>query len=224
MSKKRVVSIGGHSLDAELMGGPLLIKSVENGAKCTFMHVTTGRLEDRNATEQQKQAYLEQLKAENKAVAEAMGCDYYAFGYHAETLPSETDFIQQLKDYFTSEHVDRVITHSRGTLHPRHYYTYETVTQAVRQLRREGMDIDLLYGENCEDLSGFTPNKYLELDDSEVKTWFDGLSHYSIFNGKVNSMPYREWYTAMGKIRAVEVDSTKFVKAYMIAPMIDDTL
>lgn len=30
---KRVISIGAHSLDAELMGGPLIIKYAKNGAK-----------------------------------------------------------------------------------------------------------------------------------------------------------------------------------------------
>lgn len=222
--KKRVVSIGGHSLDAELMGGPLLIQYAEQGVHCTFMHVTTGRLEDPNATEAEKAAYLEQLRAENEAVAAGMGCDFYSFGYSSATLPSEGEFIQMLKDYFVKEKVDLVVTHARGTLHPRHYYTYETVTQAVRQLRLEGVDIDLLYGENCEDLAGFTPNKYLEVSQKQVNKWFTALSNYAIFNGKVNSMPYRDYYTTMGKIRAVEVDSKEFVKAFMIAPMIDNTL
>lgn len=222
--KTRVVSIGGHSLDAELMGGPLLIQYAEQGVHCTFMHVTTGRLEDPNATEAEKTAYLQQLRDENQAVAEAMGCDFYSFGYSSGTLPSEAEFIQLLKEYFLREQVDLVVTHARGTLHPRHYYTYETVTQAVRQLRLEGIDIDLLYGENCEDLAGFSPNKYLEVSDQQVAKWFDALSHYAIFNGKVNAMPYRAYYTTMGKIRAVEVDSKQFVKAFMSAPMIDNKL
>lgn len=37
---KRVVSIGAHSLDAELLGGPLFVKYSKQGAKCTCMHVT----------------------------------------------------------------------------------------------------------------------------------------------------------------------------------------
>lgn len=222
--KKRVVSIGGHSLDAELMGGPLLIQYAEKGAQCTFMHVTTGRLEDPNATEKEKKDYLAQLHSENRAVAEAMGCDFYAFGYSSGTLPTEAEFIELLKNYFVNEKVDLVVTHARGTLHPRHYYTYETVTQAVRQLRLEGVDIDLLYGENCEDLAGFSPSKYLEVSPEQVEKWFSALGNYSIFNGKVNSMPYRDYYRTMGKIRAVEVDSKEFVKAFMVAPMIDNEL
>lgn len=39
---KRVVSIGAHALDAELMGGPYLIKAASRGDKCTFVHMTRG--------------------------------------------------------------------------------------------------------------------------------------------------------------------------------------
>ena len=42
---RRIVSIGAHSLDAELMGGPLMLKYAKEGAHCTFIHVTQGRPE-----------------------------------------------------------------------------------------------------------------------------------------------------------------------------------
>ena len=41
-SIQRVVSIGAHSLDAELMGGPLILKYARQGAHCTLIHVTQG--------------------------------------------------------------------------------------------------------------------------------------------------------------------------------------
>ena len=53
---KRIVSIGAHSLDAELMGGHLMLKYAREGAHCTYIHVNQGRLEDPNATEEAKAA------------------------------------------------------------------------------------------------------------------------------------------------------------------------
>jgi LmbE family N-acetylglucosaminyl deacetylase len=50
---KRVVSIGAHSLDAELMGGPLLLRYARQGAHVTCLHVTQGRLADPNATKEE---------------------------------------------------------------------------------------------------------------------------------------------------------------------------
>ena len=69
-SIQRVVSIGAHSLDAELMGGPLILKYARQGAHCTLIHVTQGRLEDPAATEEAKQAYLKDLLTMNQKAAE----------------------------------------------------------------------------------------------------------------------------------------------------------
>ncbi|MDR0448783.1 MAG: hypothetical protein LBH07_08960, partial [Treponema sp.] len=63
---KRIVSIGAHSLDAELMGGPLILKYARKGAHCTLIHITQGRLEDPGAAEEAKQAYLAELLNQNK--------------------------------------------------------------------------------------------------------------------------------------------------------------
>ena len=222
MRYKRIVSIGAHSLDAELQGGPVMIKAAKHGARCTMVHVTSGRLEDPQATESEKQAYLEQIFTENDKAASGMGCDVYRMNYLSRDLPTIPDFIEILKDYFIDEDVDLVISHARGTLHPRHYYCYETVTEAVRQLEAEGRQIELWYGENCEDLAGFSPTKYIPLEEDEVKTWFDSLSSYAIFQGKVNNVPYQSYYQSMLTVRAFEVGSKKPVKAYMTAPHLDN--
>lgn len=220
MKYNRLVSIGGHHLDAELMGGPLLIKYAKQGAHCTFINVTEGRLE--KGTDEEKAAYLENIRKENKEVAESMNCDCYNMKYTSGTLPGQREFVDMLKEYFVKENVDCVVTHWRGTMHPRHYYTYETVTQAVLELLREGRKIQLLYGENCEDLIGFTPTCYVTLQPEDVDTWFNGLKHYTIFNGKVNQMPYQSYYSAQLIVRQVEGGAPLPVKAYMHAPLFDN--
>ena len=70
---KRVVSIGAHSLDAELLGGPLILKYAKQGAHCTFINVTQGRLEDPNATDKEKKAYLQDLLNQNERASNALG-------------------------------------------------------------------------------------------------------------------------------------------------------
>lgn len=222
MKYKNIVSIGGHHLDAELMGGPLCIKYALNGSKCYFMNVTEGRLENKDATDEQKMAYLDNIRKENIEVANIMHCEAVNCGYTSQTLPSQLDFIEQLVTFFEDKNIDCVITHWRGTMHPRHYYTYETVTKAVLKARERGMNIQLLYGENCEDLIGFIPTCYVSLNQEIVDTWFDGLSHYTIFNGKVNSVPYHAYYSAQLKVRAIEGGCPHPVKAYMHAPLFDN--
>lgn len=219
---KRIISIGAHPLDAELLGGPFMIKYAKEGAKCTFVHVVKGRLTDEKATEEEKQNYENALKKEIMDTAAAMGCDALCLDYTSADLPGVEEFAEKIADYLKKEGADCVITHGRGTLHPRHYYTYEAVTSAVRTLRKEGREIQLYYGENCEDLAGFTPTVYVSMSEEDEKTWFDGLRNYAIFRGTVNDVPYYDYYHTMGKVRAMEAGADSRVKAYMHAALIDN--
>lgn len=219
---KRIMCFGGHSFDAEVMGGPMMIKHALLGAHCTFVHVTTGRLEDPNATEEAKKIYLEKIKKETNSAAKIMNCDCISLGYTSSTLPSVTTFVSNMVELIKRENVDCVITHSRGTLHPRHYFTYETITEAIRILRNEGYQIQLYYGENCEDLIGFSPTNYVSMSKENMETWFAGLSEYSLFHGGINNMPYRDYYSSMSLVRACEAGFNGYCKAYMHGALIDN--
>ena len=48
------------------------------------------------------------------------------------------------------------------------------------------------------------------------------LQEYSIFNGKVNDMPYYEYYHSMAIIRSIEAGQHGFAKAYMHAALLDN--
>ncbi len=219
---QRVVSFGAHPLDAELMGGPFLMRYAKRGAHCTFVHVTKGRLTDPAATEEEKAAYEAKLTGEMDAVAAGMGCDQISLGYTSATLPGPAELTAEIAAYLEREKVDCVITHARGTLHPRHYSTYEAVTDAVRKLRRKGERIQLYYGENCEDLPGFTPTLYISQSEEDLEAWFSALSNYEIFRGTVNNVPYREYYHAMALVRSMEAEGSGYVKAYMHGALIDN--
>ncbi|WP_213951325.1 PIG-L deacetylase family protein [Tepidanaerobacter syntrophicus] len=221
---KRVVSIGAHSLDAELLGGPLIIKYVKNGAKCTLLHVTQGRLEDPQATEEEKQAYLKDLLKQNRRAAERLGADYLWLGYVSSNMPGIEEFAKRLEKYFVDEKVDLVITHWRGSMHRRHIETYDAATLAVKNMREKGSQIRLVYGETFEDLVGFIPQAYFQLDDDEKEQWFSALNEYDVFKGKVNDFPYIPYYTNNGRIRQIESNSSKFTVCYMHASLIENKL
>ena len=215
---KHILSIGGHPLDAELMGGPLSLFLQRTGTKSSFMHVTTGRLEKSDSTKEEQIEYLENLNTQIKKVAKGLNGEAIQLNYISSNMPFLDEFIEYLKQFIKHNEVDLVVTHNSGTLHDRHYYTYDGVTKAVLQLQKEGYKIDLLYGENLEDLVHFSPTLYVELNDDEVKRWFEALENYDVFKGKVNSVPYLDYYTTMGRVRGLESGSSKFIKAYMHGP------
>lgn len=221
---KRIVSIGAHSLDAELMGGPLMLKYAKEGAHCTFIHVTQGRLEDPAATEEEKASYLQSLLEQNQRAAKALGGDTIWLGYVSSSMPSTEEFAARLERYFEEEKVDLVITHWRGSMHPRHINTHDAVTTAVKNLRRKGNPIRLMYGETFEDLVGFLPQAYFVINEEEREQWFQGLKEYQVFNGEINDFPYIPYYTTNGKVRQIECGSDGFTVNYMYASLIENDL
>ena len=221
---KRVVSIGAHSLDAELLGGPLFIKYAKVGAHCSCLHVTQGRLEDPNATEEARKAYLDDLLKQNENAASKLGADCLWLGYVSNNMPTTEEFIQRMYQYFKDEKVDLVITHWRGSMHPRHINTHDAVFGAVKRLREEGSQIRLVYGETFEDLVGFIPQAYFVLSEEEVKQWFDSLSQYQVFQGKVNDFPYQQYYSTNLKIREIEANSSGKTVCYMYASLIENQI
>lgn len=221
---KRVVSIGAHSLDAEILGGPIMLKYAGQGAHCTYIHVTQGRLEDPNATEEEKREYLQQLLEQNKHAANKLGGDTIWLGYVSSNMPSLEEFSSRLEQYFVDEKVDLVITHWRGSMHRRHINTHDAVTTAVKHLREKGNPIRLIYGENFEDLVGFIPQAYFKLEQHEVKQWFTGLEEYSVFRGEINDFPYNAYYSTIGKVRQIESNNDGFTVTYMYASLIENKL
>ena len=223
-SIQRVVSIGAHSLDAELMGGPLILKYAGQGAHCTLIHVTQGRLEDPAATEEAKQAYLKDLLTMNQKAAEKLGADTIWLGYVSSNMPSLEDFAQRMEQYFVDEKVDLVITHWRGSMHPRHINTHDAVVTAVKRLREKGNPIRLVYGETFEDLVGFLPQAYFTLNPEEVTQWYDAMKEYAVFRGEVNDFPYQQYYPTIGKVRQIESNNSGYTVAYMYASLIEPQL
>lgn len=221
---KRVVSIGAHSLDAELMGGPLILKYAKQGATCTFINITQGRLEDPNATEEEKQVYLNDLHRQNETAASILGGDALWFGCVSHDMPPLEDLAQKVEQYLVNEKVDLVITHWRGSMHRRHINTHDAVTLAVKRLREQGNPIRLVYGETFEDLVGFIPQAYFTLSQEEYDQWFAGLSAYDVFRGKINDFPYQPYYSTNVKVRQIESNNTGYTVTYMYASLIEPTL
>ncbi len=221
---KRVVSIGAHSLDAELLGGPIMLKYAKQGAHCTYIHVTQGRLEDPSATEQAKDEYLKELLNQNKGAAEKLNGDTIWLGYVSSNMPSLEGFSLRLKQYFIDEKVDLVITHWRGSMHPRHINTHDAVITAVKRLREQGNPIKLVYGETFEDLVGFIPQAYFSLTKEEIDQWYAALREYSVFRGEVNDFPYYSYYSTIGKVRQLESNNNGYTVAYMYASLIENKL
>lgn len=223
MKKHHVMTIGAHALDAELMGGAVGIKYAREGHETTYVHITRG---ERGHHCKSSEEYAKQLDVEIPKVAEALGGRAIWSGYIAGQLPSQEQIILDLCELIRKEKPTIVITHWRGSMHPRHVLTHDAVVEAVKmaanpniQTESEPHKLDYLYfGENCEDLNGFIPQLYVEIEDT-FEQWFEALSKYELFGGGNASVPYQDYYRTMATIRAIEVvgSGQKLSKAFMTA-------
>lgn len=221
---KRVISIGAHSLDAELLGGPLLLKYAAQGARVTCANVVMGRLEGDKYSQSEKDAYIKQVHEESKRAAAALGGDTLWLGYESATVPPTEQFAARLREWFEQEKADLVITHWRGSMHPRHIATHDAVTEAIKSMRRDGSKIRLMYGLTFEDLNGFIPQAYFTFTDDEVDQWMGALNEYAIFRGEVNDFPYRAYYPTNLQVKQIESGSSGPTVCYMYPSLIENEL
>ena len=103
-----------------------------------------GRLEGADHTDEERETYLHKVAEESGRAAADLGGDTLWLGYDSNTMPTTDEFAARLEGWFGDEGVDLVITHWRGSMHPRHIATYDAVTQAVKEMRRKGSSIRLM--------------------------------------------------------------------------------
>jgi LmbE family N-acetylglucosaminyl deacetylase len=166
-----------------------------------------------------------------KKVAESMGATSHWMGYLAGKLPSPEEIQMDLCKLIREKKPDIVVTHWRGSLHPRHTLTHDVVLAAIKMAANSDIEtgqpphiVDYVYfGENCEDLVGFIPQVYIEIEDT-FDQWFKAVSHYELFRSNEANVPYQHYYRTMATIRALEVGNQKLSKAFMVAPRVQNLL
>lgn len=77
-------------------------------------------------------------------------------------MPSLNDFSRQLEEYFEEEKVELVITHWRGSMHPRHINTHDAVTQAVKFSAKKEI-LSVLYMERLSRISRDLPLRHISV-------------------------------------------------------------
>ncbi|MGE5591396.1 MAG: PIG-L deacetylase family protein [Bacillota bacterium] len=218
--------VGAHALDAELMGGPAVIKWTRAGYRAVFVHATRG---ERGHRTKSPAEYTPQLEREMQVAAERMGASVKWMGYPAGAIPDLDVAADDMANLIRHLRPEVVITHWRGSLHPRHVQTYHNVREGIRRAAlRASADGTVPYavgavyfGENLEDLDGFVPNAYLNITDV-FDQWYAALETYELFRGGVQAFPYREYYRTSSIVRGIEA-GYPMAKAFMLdAFRVDD--
>ncbi|KLU62502.1 mycothiol S-conjugate amidase [Peptococcaceae bacterium CEB3] len=225
--EKHIMVFGAHALDAELMGGPVLAKFCKRGYQGTIVHLTRG---ERGNPKKPPEVYGKQIEEEMVRVAQGLGAQAVWMGYPAGSLPPLEQIALDICKLIREKKPTVVITHWRGSLHPRHVLTHDAVVEGIRLAADGKIETGskaykvphLYFGENCEDLNGFIPQVYIDIEDT-FEEWFAALRNYELFRGGILSVPYEDYYRTMAKIRGIEV-GLKLCRAFMVAPHVQDSL
>lgn len=226
----RVMTIGAHAFDAEVLAGGLLAKYTSQGHSGMLVHMTLG---ERGDPTKKPEAYAAQLKDEMLQAARILGSAVKWMGYPAGQLPISEEVALSLCQVIREFQPDLVITHWRGSWHPRHVATHFDVIRAIQLAASEEVECggsahcisELYFGENCEDLDGFRPSIFFDIT-AAFETWFQALACYELFRRSMPTcgneqhselgIPYAEYYRAMARVRGLEAGFT-YAQAFMPA-------
>ncbi len=233
----RIMAVGAHAFDAEVLGGALIAKAVQDGGEGLLVHMTLG---ERGRPDKEPAAYAEQLKGELQAAARVLGCEALWMGYPAGEIPVSQGIAAALARVMRQFRPDLVVSHWRGSWHPRHVSTYHNVLQGVA-LAADPTALcvgiphrvsQVLFGENCEDLHGFDPWLYVDIS-KVLEQWTAALACYELYRRSVpgagppdyerTGIPYATYYRAMPRVRGLEA-GVPFAQAFMACKRATDSV
>ncbi len=208
---KKVGIVGAHAMDAELMGGSIACLFNKKGWESFFIHITRG---ERGNPGKPPAIFGEQLEKEMQTCAEKLHATSIWAGFMAGSVPM-LECSAFLEETIIKLKLDVVITHWKGSFHPRHRLVHDCVLEGLARAKKNGHSVEGLYfGENMEDLDGFIPMLYLDISDV-YETWIDAMASYELFRSAPNGFPYQSFYSANSRLRGLESGCT-YSKCLMI--------
>jgi LmbE family N-acetylglucosaminyl deacetylase len=206
-----LVIVGAHALDAEVMGGGLAASAAASGLNVVLLHLTRG---ERGHPWKPASEFGVQLEQEMHDAAVALGVGQHWPGLMA---PLELEEARgAVETIFKRLRPRAVVTHWRGSWHPSHSRAHDAV-QAAAQER----ELALLFAENCEDLDGFRPDRFVAIGDV-YERWLKALRCYELFRFSEPGseqvdvvIPYWAYYTAAARVRGLQA-GLEFAQALML--------
>lgn len=216
--------IGAHALDAELMGGAIALDLSSKDWGTYLIHMTRG---ERGAAGKDSEIFGIQIEKEMRDCAGKLHSQSIWMGYKAGCIPKERSVID-LCDTIRRLKIDVIITHWKGSYHPRHVETHETVLNSIKMARDPSAKTQydahsvkgVYFGENMEDLDGFIPGVYYDISGS-YGGWMDSLDCYELFRNRLNKYPYEAFYSSNSTGRGIEA-GVQYAKALMTPKILID--
>jgi len=198
----KILVIGAHIMDAELMAGGLAAKYSPFGHEIKFISLTGNK----------KDPLYEDMKKAEKILGVSSEC----LQIKKEDLLKDS-VINNITVLLLKEKPDFLITHWSGSWHPTHRKAHFLILESIQRiLKISGFSLSLenvLFGENFEDLKDFSPDLFIPLEEEEVNKWWSALDEFRIFReersmdleGNLSYFPYKGFYKSMARVHGLEI-------------------
>lgn len=214
---ERILVVGAHAFDAEMIAGPLAFVASSRGAEVTFLHLTMGEQGHRCLS---TSLYAAQKKLEATAAAERLGAKWLGLDHPDAFLPNDEALALQVCDVIRKLKPNVIITHWHGSWHKDHRAASEATKTGVFYASLPTLDRELpahspsllLFGENWEDDENFEPT-YLVDVSAGFDAWRDAASAYELARG-LSSFPYLDYYSSLYRLRGC-LRGTQHAQAFM---------
>lgn len=212
--------VGAHAFDAEAMAGGLAATWALAGRRVALLHVSRGEAGHAGKT---VAAYAAQKREEAIRAARVLGAEATLLDQPdteiaaAGSLPVQVGrVVQELRPVV-------LVTHWRGSWHSDHVATHQAVMKALVLAGLGKASADhaphtpevLLFAENWEDSEGFVAQDYWDIT-SGFEAWQAALSEYEIGKSAPTGFPYRDYYTALARMRGC-LFGTMYAEAFFPA-------
>jgi N-acetylglucosamine malate deacetylase 1 len=217
----KLMVVGAHAGDGEVMAGPLVAQHTADGGKATLLHLTLG---ERGHPFLPGPRYGVQKREEARAAASVLGADVRILDFSDGERAASQEAKHALAQIMVGERPDVVITHGGGSFHRDHAACHEIVSEAVFYAGladlwpgRPRHIVKAVYvAENWEDQRGFAPDLYIDTSRGHA-TWLEALRCYELFRGGLSTFPYVRYYEALAVVRGAE-SGTDYAKAFSVPP------
>lgn len=200
-----VLAVGGHAADMEFTVGALIARYTRAGTRAVFLHATPGEMGHPRLSGAE---YAIQKRDEAERAARILGAEARFLPYADASLPRNDEVAFQIADVIREVRPEVVITHWRGSFHSDHVNTHYNTERAlflaalpaVVREQPAHTPSTILYPENWEDMDGFDPDLFVDVDDV-YEQWLEAADQYELFRGGISAFRYRDYYQALATMR-----------------------
>lgn len=201
----KILIVGAHALDAEVMAGGIASLAQNQGIPVLLVHMTRG---ERGHPQKSTSDFGMQLELEMVKAASVLGVRQLWPGFKAP-LSGSSKIADWLEELIVREKITTILTHWVGSWHPSHVRTYRAVVEAVTKIKENRPA--LFFAENGEDLAGFRAEWLIPID-TVYDQWMTALNCYELFRLSQhrpidgNGIPYFAYYSSITRMHGLHVN------------------